>query len=297
MKPHLRKLNSGFTLVELLVVIAIIAILIALLLPAIQQAREAARRTQCKNNLNQLAIALHNYQHSFGVLPPGVVNETAPIANTEDGYHMSWLVQLLWCLDQAPLYRKIDFTAGAYDDANSVVRDSLPFALICPTDPDRTDELPGSSSYVGCTGGRNIPIGFDNGGLFFVNSSVSYQEIRDGASNTISIGERRLDDAPGDIDLGWMSGTSATLRNTSIQINIVDERNGAFSRNGGGNPDAGTEPPPPVELATGGFGSHHAGGFQCALADGSVRFINENIAVDVFAALGEREDHEPRSEF
>ncbi|MEO1980666.1 MAG: DUF1559 domain-containing protein, partial [Fuerstiella sp.] len=87
--------SRGFTLIEMLVVITIIAILVALLLPAVQQAREAARRTQCKNNLVQLSIALHNYQSSFNCLPPGVVNETGPIQNVEEGYHMSWLVQTL----------------------------------------------------------------------------------------------------------------------------------------------------------------------------------------------------------
>ena len=94
----------GFTLIELLVVIAIIAILIALLLPAVQQAREAARRTQCKNNLMQLGIAFHNYDMAFEMLPPGCVNSTGPIHNIPEGYHMSWTVQILPMMEQQGLF-------------------------------------------------------------------------------------------------------------------------------------------------------------------------------------------------
>ncbi len=85
--------RTAFTLIELLVVIAIISVLIALLLPAVQAAREAARRVQCVNNLMQLGIALHNYESSYEVLPPGSVNPTGPILNVPKGYHFSWMVQ------------------------------------------------------------------------------------------------------------------------------------------------------------------------------------------------------------
>src|ERR1700744_3443108 len=101
--------RRGFTLIELLVVIAIIAVLIALLLPAVQAAREAARRTQCVNNLMQIGIASKNYEKTFEQLPSGGGTPPGPIANTPKGYHFNWVTQLLPYLDAKPIYRRLDF--------------------------------------------------------------------------------------------------------------------------------------------------------------------------------------------
>src|SRR4051812_39085560 len=98
--------RPGFTLIELLVVIAIISVLIALLLPAIQAAREAARRVQCVNNLMQIGIAVQNYESSHEILPPGVVDLAGPIQNVPKGYHASWMVQLLPYLEQKNVARR-----------------------------------------------------------------------------------------------------------------------------------------------------------------------------------------------
>src|ERR1044071_6737736 len=113
---------TGFTLVELLVVIAIIGILVALLLPAIQAAREAARRTSCVNNEVQLALAVHNYEFHFEVLPPGVTNPTGPIRNEPTGNHVSWIVRILPYFEEYTLFRKFDANAGAYAAVNAPVR-------------------------------------------------------------------------------------------------------------------------------------------------------------------------------
>ena len=117
------KRRRAFTLIELLIVIAIIAVLIALLLlPAIQAAREQARRTQCVNNLLQLGLALGNYASTHSVLPPGVVNATGPIANLPNGYHHGWTVQILPFLGQSNIYNHINIRESVYADSNMTVR-------------------------------------------------------------------------------------------------------------------------------------------------------------------------------
>ena len=128
--PPLRR--RAFTLIELLVVIAIIAILIALLLPAVQQAREAARRSQCKNNLKQLALATHNYAEPNNMLP---ISATIDLTVSTTGNNGSWgvLGRLLPYLDQAPLYCKVDLTV-AWD--NQMAIDGLVVPVyVCPSDP------------------------------------------------------------------------------------------------------------------------------------------------------------------
>src|SRR5438094_1846589 len=127
-------MRRGFTLVELLVVIAIIGILVALLLPAVQSAREAARRVQCLNNVTQLGLSLHNYEFHHEMLPPGVTNPDGPIRNESQGIHVSWIVKVLPYMEQNAAYRKFDQSAGAYADANAEVRAVEIRWLQCPSD-------------------------------------------------------------------------------------------------------------------------------------------------------------------
>jgi len=112
---HARSKRRAFTLVELLVVIAIIGILVSLLLPAVQAAREAARRVQCLNNVTQLGLSLHNYEFHHEALPAGVTNPDGPIRNEPQGIHVSWIVKILPYLEQNAAYRKFDQSLGAYD--------------------------------------------------------------------------------------------------------------------------------------------------------------------------------------
>ena len=280
--------QRGFTLIELLVVIAIIAILVSLLLPAVQQAREAARRTQCKNNLMQIGIAMHNYDMSFEMLPPGCVNASGPIRNVEEGYHMSWIAQILPTIEQAGLFGTLDFNGGAYSASNATARATVIPPLLCPSE---VAPVPGSVNYSGCFGGEDVAIDTTNTGLLFLNSSIGYQAIRDGASNTILAGEKRI--SRGMKDLGWMSGTMATLRNTGVPINAGWDVGGP----GAGNRNGGVPQPAPSDTATSGFSSYHTGGGQFILADGSVRFLSENIDPKIYSFLGSREDLQPLGDF
>ena len=280
-RPLLRQgdpARRGFTLIELLVVIAIIAILISLLLPAVQQAREAARRSQCKNNMAQIALATLNYEMAHGVLPPGTVNPDGPIVSESDGYHMSWTVQLLPYLDQTPLFLAVDFSKGAYDQSEEITEASMS-VLICPSYPAPT----GAVSYAGCHGGTEVQIAEDNEGVFYLNSRVRYRDIPDGSTNTIFFGEKVWSPA----ELNWLSGTRTSLRNTGHEPNqlpsIRDSREKLYQSNQ--TPDGMSD-----SAVVGGFGSWHFGGAQFALGDGSVRFLSENIDKLVYESLGKRAD-------
>lgn len=280
--------RRGFTLIELLVVVAIIAILIALLLPAVQQAREAARRTTCKNNLMQIGIAMHTYEMAFEMMPSGTVNLTGPIRNIAEGYHMSWIVQLLPAMEQAGLFGNVNFNEGAYAPFNAGSASTSIGTFLCPSDNRQST---GASNYAGCFGGEDVAIDMNNNGLLFLNSGIGYQEIRDGASNTILASEKIV--PPGLKDLGWMSGTMATLRNTGVSINSGWDIGGPAGTRGG--PVAPMTAP--SDTATSGFSSRHTGGAQCVFADGSVRFLSENIDKQTYSYLGNREDLSAMQEF
>ncbi len=289
------QVRAGFTLIELLVVIAIIGVLIALLLPAVQAAREAARRSQCVNNLMQLGIALHNYESAHEVLPPGVVNPAGPIVAKPVGYQFGWTAQVLPYIEGRNVYDHLNFEFGAYAPANATSRAVVLGVLLCPSDvgptqasgasslgvdygpsedgeeiPNSPDGTPGpapptggQSSYAACYHDVEAPIAAENAGVFFLNSAVASDDIKDGLSRTIFVGEKSRTG-----DLGWISGTRATLRNTGSRIND-----------------------PPIPLApVGGFGSLHPGGANIAFGDGSVRFLKPTINPKVYRMMGSRAD-------
>jgi len=197
---------GGFTLIELLVVIAIIAVLIALLLPAVQQAREAARRTQCKNNLKQLGLALHNYNDVSGRFPMAVTWGVKTGA-TWGPHHHTWLTRILPYIDQASLYGQFNFNVSAWDNVvgsptnRTLVAKSFP-AFRCPTEtgvPSSTKNV-GITSYAAAEGfdwwqrsaggaGPENDGGIGKGGIFTCNYSSRIADISDGTSNTVMVGE------------------------------------------------------------------------------------------------------------
>lgn len=214
--------RRGFTLVEVLVVVAIISILVALLLPAVQQAREAARRTACKNNLKQLGLALQTYHDLYEMLPAGTVNRTGPIRNVPEGYHHNWVIALLPDLGEGPVDRRFDARLGVYDPAHIGIRKHVLPTLLCPSDPARshgsvtTQPLePALTSYAGSHHPWEAAIDADNRGVLYLNSFLPLTQIVDGTSHTVALGEfRRAMD-----DLGWASGSRSTLRNTWLSPN------------------------------------------------------------------------------
>ncbi len=279
-------------MIELLTVVAIIAVLIALLLPAVQAAREAARRTQCHNNLLQLGIAMGNYVSTHEVLPPGVVNDKGPIQNIPQGYHFGWTVQILPFLEQGNLYRRFDFRRGLYEGRNISAQVARLGVLLCPSDASL-----GSTSYMGCHHDVEAPIDVDNHGVLYLNSHVAYDDITDGRAYTILLGEAR-----GGPSLGWASGTRATLRNTGSPINAPDPtvpsrgagRFGAYaypisSKNQEELESLIASGALPIGFV-GGFSSHHPNGANFLFCDGSVRLLSQSIDRRVYRFLGNRAD-------
>lgn len=272
--------NRAFTLVELLVVIAIIGVMVGLLLPAVQAAREAARRMSCSNNLAQLGLAAHNFEFSMEHLPSGAINPDGPIRSEPIGQHVSYLVQLLRYVEQQGIADHFEITEGAYAETNAAARSIVISVFLCPSSASimNADDSVALTNYAGCHHHDEAPIASDNTGLLFLNSRVRYGEIYDGSSNTILIGEM----LPYADSLGWTSGTRATLRNTGTLINTLNAQ-----RRGGLFPELPEDVGP---LWVGGFGSHHPGGAQFCFADGSVRFLSESIAPEVYQNLGHRAD-------
>lgn len=184
-------IRRAFTLVELLVVIAIIGALIALLLPAVQMAREAARRTQCSNNLKQIGIALQNYHDTLRSLPPGRLR----MMEEFKGRCFSAYAHLLPFLEASTLYRQIDFNQSPEDPANAAaMNQTIPYFL-CPSDGKK--KLQGDSAvhnYPLSTGttyplSRRNPGGVPVTGIFYENSPTRFAEITDGLSQTVCVGE------------------------------------------------------------------------------------------------------------
>lgn len=306
MSPRSRH-QRGFTLIELLVVIAIIAILIALLLPAVQQAREAARRSTCKNKLKQLGLALHNYHDTFNRLPQAYVEtearrgEAGGTCTTGGTRSAPWTILILPYIEQSTLYNKFDFNAkfrtlqnGSGDAVNETLQERRNVNFECPSDPNSNESL-ANNNYLGVQGGGDYnamkAIGqacraynsrtyFFNG-IFYSDSSTRMRDITDGTSNVFMLGESRYQTLLG-------TGTAATYYMTWATTSWGD----APAQVGGtylpinGSTFVPNRDGYNLTIATSYFGSHHVGGTHFLLADGSVHFVSENIDLGTYQTLG-----------
>ncbi|MDB5335357.1 MAG: hypothetical protein JWN70_976 [Planctomycetaceae bacterium] len=300
--------RRGFTLIELLVVIAIIAVLIALLLPAVQQAREAARRSQCKNNLKQIGLGLHNYHDTMQVFPPGMINSPAAAGTTGTGW--AWGTFILPNIDQGPLYNNLAPSGPmAVTNATTLgyLRTVIPVYL-CPSNPNlnasqnpyttviingSTATAIGLSNYVAVAGTGAMDSNYSpNDGTFFNNSRISLRDITDGSSNTAIVMERdtQLSKTGDGNHLGgnW-AGVSApicTNCNYDFYAVMVSARGTYGTLNGTGTRDDRRAPT-----------SAHVGGVHMLLGDGSIRFVSENVDANTYYRLASRADGVPLGEF
>ena len=297
MAIHQRGRARGFTLIELLVVIAIIAILIALLLPAVQQAREAARRTQCKSNLKQLGLAAHNYLERAGGFPAGYFS-AVDVTGADTGSGWGWGAMLLGDLDQAPLLNRIDFRLDIKNAANAAAR-VIPLNVFkCPSEvfgqtfavedsngqPLVPQVLVAHANYVGVNGNSGVSDAVatstsKNDGAFLRNRSLRAADILDGLSSTFLVGERcssmSLTTWVGAVTGGGVDSVRAP-GNVEASAALVLGHCGPHLPNNPQVTDADA------------LSSFHPQGIHFVFCDGSVHFITSNISVQVYDALATR---------
>lgn len=291
--------RRGFTLVELLVVIAIIGVLVALLLPAVQAAREAARRSQCTNQLKQVTLALHNYADTYRKLPSAAYGTLQ---------HSIW-VRLSPFMEQTAFYDRYDFNQSAVGGVNATLVQQVPMqGLRCPSGAvnfcmidNQARRSNYTTHYYGIQGpvGTNTttgteykryeslaPTGVSSQGLFTMCTSayrdaIDFGAVTDGLSNTLAFGEISWNDYRGyreyTYGVYWGTGSEAgaimSTKDVNWPINVGLQSTSTVHQN---------------YNRTGAYGSHHPGGANFAIADGSVRFLSETINMDTYLSLASR---------
>ena len=266
--------RDGFTLIELLVVIAIIAILIALLLPAVQQAREAARRVSCKSRMKQIGLALHNYHDSNSVFPPGWVAVPNNGSMTNRNNYFGWGTFILPQLEQKNLYEGFDFNLDLDEGGNrSLASTPLPIYR-CPSDTYEQTYVAHSSgtelavsNYPGL-GGR-IVCELNDSGLFGLNTATRIRDVTDGTSNTFAVGERIAGQPIVDRIPVWVGVYHTEEHGKNLEV-ILGWTTIPLNR---------------AVLSEHGFSSRHAGGAHFLFCDGRVRFINASINLNLYQHL------------
>jgi len=313
--------RHGLTLVELLAVIAIVAVLVAFLMPAVQSARELARRTQCANNLKQLSLAVLGFESSNGHLPAGAVT-TLPLDPVNNcalqtgvqnvSSRAPWTVLILPFLEESARYNRFQLdrpffgfwtdNGAAQSTPNDAAQKERCDRYVCPSSR-RSNAWTAAAAinYYACQGGGPTPKctgdspgrAFFYNGLFFNNSTIRIASIRDGASNVIMLGETDYAPSPSWSGLwggswassfrtaGTVAGSSCGGHSCSIPIGVCGTMNPINQPNIGDLSFTTT------------FGSSHPGGCSIALADGSIHFFSETIDLAAYRSLGVRNDGLP----
>ena len=324
MSPHRHR--SGFTLVELLVVIAIIGTLVGLLLPAVQAARESARRSTCQNNLKQLGVALHNYHDAMRVFPRGnkCTTSALPPVSASPGDPTAtrepWTVAILPYAENVALYSKFDFNQPFLSHVvNSTLRQetTLPGTnpnpaaqntnnplFNCPSDPG-VPAAPLKNNYFGVMGG--VPAGSGvgyawknpdpntgyevyNNGILFLNSARGIKNITDGTSKTFLVGETIYQyNLPSEKFFGW--GQGARTSSDSYRCFLQNVAATKSQINSKPQQDAAGIHAHVIWQTT--FSSSHPGGAQFLTADGGVSFVSENVNLSIYQQMGVVNDGAP----
>jgi prepilin-type N-terminal cleavage/methylation domain-containing protein/prepilin-type processing-associated H-X9-DG protein len=305
-----RRYALGFTLVEILVVVAIIGILLAVMLPAIQHSREAARKTRCANNLKQIGLGMHAYILSYGAFPPGYISTVLP-DHDDGGPGWSWGAVITPFFEETALHDQVNLSASLRGDDTKLVREtSLPL-FICPSDPifEPVIDIPSKSStrticrmaagnYVACAGTirptcKLCRDKFD--GVFGRNRAIKLKELQDGLSKTLCIGERAS---------RWSRPTIwGVLPNSRVWDN---QKPGLFAAgpafvlgttfNEGFNIESNLDEMDHGTVGTfaESFGSDHPGGAFFLFCDGSVHFVFDDADPAILNTMSTR-DGNPHS--
>lgn len=321
------KLRGGFTLVELLVVIAIIGVLIALLLPAVQQAREAARRMSCSNNLKQVGLGLHNYHDSYRAFPLG-----SRVQGNET-FGPSWWAGMLPFLEQAALFDSLNLSLDhcGFNANSGVLTGASPPMMVCPSYPGDvtggywTGDWDSKATYAGISGANASTSNFTEsrvaaccnccdhsgaqddgvvsaGGLLIANKSLSFKDVVDGTSNTLAVGEI------GGIMFTANASAYSTISGERVEMTAAGHHGWLMGTTGTGTlsphrafnlttiryaPNSKNYDRPGINVNFGPnnpLQSEHPGGVMTLSVDGHVNFIAETIDLDMLKLMATRDD-------